>query len=123
MGEPACLRTAFVSPCLLHEQEGSLQCYLSSGQSTRLQGWTQLTDWMRPLSQVLLPPMLECRLAVPLGVAPTTGMGLALNGGFSIMSRMNGLTCDNTLEVQMVLADGSLVSQRPIRLCGEFCVP
>ena len=62
--------------------------------------------------------LLECRLAVPLGVAPTTGMGLAVNGGFSIMSRMNGLTCDNTLEVQMMLADGSLVSQRPIKaLC------
>ncbi|GAB4813845.1 hypothetical protein N2152v2_000891 [Parachlorella kessleri] len=49
-------------------------------------------------------------LAVPLGVAPTTGMGLAVNGGFSIMSRINGLTCDNTLEVQMVLADGSVVT-------------
>ena len=63
---------------------------------------------------------------MPLGVAPTTGMGLAVNGGFSIMSRMNGLTCDNTLEVQMVLADGSVVSQPshnasvcPLWLCCE----
>lgn len=38
------------------------------------------------------------------------GMGLALNGGVSLLGRVAGPTCDNLLEVQLVMADGSVVT-------------
>src|SRR5258706_11359305 len=64
-------------------------------------------------------------LATPSGFISTTGVGgLTLGGGIGYLSRTLGLTIDNLLGVDMVLADGSLVmASAEEQATGWPCIP
>ena len=54
--------------------------------------------------------LLEHDVTIPAGSCPTVGIaGLTLGGGFGILGRKHGLTCDHLLGARVVLADGRVV--------------
>ncbi|KAK9831275.1 hypothetical protein WJX74_010167 [Apatococcus lobatus] len=49
------------------------------------------------------------KLAVPLGHAPVTGMGLVLNGGVGVASKVFGPASDHVVEATVVTSEGDVV--------------
>ena len=50
-------------------------------------------------------------VCIPSGSCPTIGIaGITLGGGIGLVDRAYGLTCDNLVSAQVVLADGSIVT-------------
>src|SRR5262245_66092183 len=61
-------------------------------------------------------------LAVPTGIIATTGVGgLTLGGGMGHLTRKYGLTIDNLVSADLVLADGSMVTDNEWRNEDLFC--
>lgn len=55
--------------------------------------------------------LAQSGLVIPAGSCPTVGVaGLTLGGGAGVLDRKFGLTCDNVLSAQVVVADGRVLT-------------
>jgi len=57
----------------------------------------------------LLPHLSDTRLLIASRAAHPTGSSIMILGGFGFLSRLHGLSIDNLVEAEVVLADGSIV--------------
>ncbi len=58
----------------------------------------------------LYEALWEQGVTIPGGTCPTVGIsGLTLGGGYGVLSRLFGMTCDNLLEIEMVTAHGNMI--------------
>jgi FAD/FMN-containing dehydrogenase len=58
----------------------------------------------------LYDALAEHGLTIPAGCGPSVGIaGLTLGGGLGILGRRHGLTCDQLLRAEVVLADGRVI--------------
>ncbi|WP_284646047.1 FAD-binding oxidoreductase [Paenibacillus silviterrae] len=58
----------------------------------------------------LYEALWKYRVAIPGGTCPTVGIsGLTLGGGFGLLSRHFGMTCDSLLELEMVNSRGMVI--------------
>ncbi|MBM6594276.1 FAD-binding oxidoreductase [Microvirga pudoricolor] len=91
--------------------DGGLQIDLTLMNSVRVDPVSRRA-WVEPgaLLQDVDRETQAFGLVLPMGINSTTGIaGLTLGGGFGWTSRMFGMTIDNLISADMVLADGSFV--------------
>lgn len=63
------------------------------------------------LNGPVIKELAKYDLALVTGTSPDTGVaGLTLGGGFSFLMRRDGLTIDNLLNIEMILANGKIVN-------------
>lgn len=77
-------------------------------QVNRERGTAQIGAGFRllPLYQALW----DQGVTIPAGTCPTVCIsGITLGGGYGLLSRLFGMTCDNLLEVEMVTAQGKII--------------
>ncbi|KAJ5015300.1 Bifunctional solanapyrone synthase [Colletotrichum sp. SAR 10_99] len=64
---------------------------------------------------IVYPILQEQNLTIPGGRMFGVGVGgLTLGGGISWLSNLHGMTCDNVLDYEVVLANGSIITASPI---------
>jgi FAD/FMN-containing dehydrogenase len=84
-------------------ETGLMDAVAVDGGLTRIGAGARLAEIYRTLHQH--------QAAIPAGCGPTVGIaGLALGGGLGVLGRTYGLTCDRLTAVQIVLADGAVIT-------------
>ncbi|KAI5785606.1 hypothetical protein DFH27DRAFT_265144 [Peziza echinospora] len=91
-------------------KNGSLVIDLKKFNSIAVDGETVTVGPGVRLGNLAIALFENGKRAMPHGICPGVGVGgHALHGGFGLTSRMWGTTLDNILEMEVVLADGSIV--------------
>ncbi len=111
-GLPIAIRAGGTSPGGFSSNDGGLLLDLSriteiavdtTSRSVRVGSGTLLQTLIERLGPAgLMVPVGEC---MPVGFS-----GLAMGGGFGLLSRTLGLTCDNILEARLVTAEGEVLT-------------
>jgi FAD/FMN-containing dehydrogenase len=64
---------------------------------------------MSQRAYALLRHLSKIRFLMVSRAAHPTGSSIMILGGFGFLSRLHGLSVDNLVEAEMILADGSIV--------------